>query len=147
MSTPQPIVAAALVDSLANPTLFYAASRAYPAELRGQYEFPGGKMENNETPQAALEREIYEELRVHIRIGAEVTQPNGSWWPLANGRLMGVWLAEVTRGNLTLGGGHLEGRWLPFDHNALSLPWIAADLPIVETLITTYAPSLNASEY
>lgn len=135
MSPLQPIVAAILVDALDNPTRFFAAARAYPKELRGQYEFPGGKVEENEHPLHALAREMHEELGICIRIGAEISQEDGQWWPLANGRMMGVWLAEATAGTPTLGSGHLDGRWLPLNDDALEIPWIRADLPIVQAFL------------
>ena len=61
---PRPVVAAAIVDSLERPTELLACSRAYPQELRGQFELAGGKVEDNEDPVEALTREIAEELAV-----------------------------------------------------------------------------------
>ena len=67
---PRPVVAAAIVDSLEHPTVLLACSRAYPQELRGQFELPGGKIEEGEDAVAALEREIAEELGAHLRVAA-----------------------------------------------------------------------------
>ena len=74
----RPVVAAAIVDSLSAPTTLLACSRAYPQELRGQFELPGGKVEDNEDPVKALEREIVEELGARLTVGARV--PGG--WPV-----------------------------------------------------------------
>ena len=133
---PRPVVAAAIVDSLEHPTVLLACSRAYPQELRGQFELPGGKIEEGEDAVAALEREIAEELGARLIIGERVCPENGQWWPILGGRVMGVWLAEVAPGSLSprAGASHVEARWVPIAELA-TLPWIGADLPIVEAVV------------
>ena len=46
----------------------FATARGY-GEFKGQWEFPGGKVEPGETPQQALKREIMEELNTEIEVG------------------------------------------------------------------------------
>ncbi len=69
---PRPVVAACIVDSLANPTRFLAARRSYPPALAGLFELPGGKVEREELPVDALFREIHEELGVELILGDPV---------------------------------------------------------------------------
>lgn len=136
----RPVVAAAIVDSLSEPTMLLACSRAYPQELRGQFELPGGKVEDNEDPVHALEREIEEELGARITVGARVCPEDGQWWPILGGRVMGVWLAEVAAASPAphAGASHLEARWVPLADLA-ALPWIVADFPIVEAVVARCA--------
>ena len=137
---PRPVVAAAIVDSLSEPTMLLACSRAYPEELRGQFELPGGKVEDGEDPTAALTREIAEELGARVIIGERVCPEDGQWWPILGGRVMGVWLAEVAAGSPAprVGASHLEARWVSLADLAV-LPWIVADVPIVEAVVARCA--------
>ena len=133
---PRPVVAAAIVDSLERPTELLACSRAYPQELRGQFELRGGKVVDDEDPVEALTREIMEELGTRITVGARVCPDGGLWWPILGGRVMGVWLAEVVPGSPSprAGASHVETRWVPISDLG-NLPWIVADLPIVEAVV------------
>lgn len=53
------VVAAVICDSIKEKKLIFATTRGY-GESKGQWEFPGGKIEPGETPQEALVREIKE---------------------------------------------------------------------------------------
>ena len=44
--------------------LVYLTKRKNKGHLKGYWEFPGGKVENNETAEAALKRELYEEVGI-----------------------------------------------------------------------------------
>ena len=57
------VVAAALFDAQGRVLL---AQRPEGKQLAGLWEFPGGKLEPGETPEAALERELQEELSIEV---------------------------------------------------------------------------------
>ena len=62
------VVAAIICDDIKEKNKIFATARGY-GELKGGWEFPGGKVEPGETSQQALIREIIEELDTEITIG------------------------------------------------------------------------------
>lgn len=106
-----------------------AAQRARPETLCGLWEFPGGKTEPGETPEAALIRECREELGAHVRplerVGPDVPLPAAG--PRA---VLRLWTAELVEGDprpLE----HLALRWLSAEE-LYTVDWSIADLPFLE---------------
>ena len=60
-----PVVGAVLLDEDENILLF---ERAVNKDFSGKFEFPGGKIEKNETKKQALKRELKEELTIQVKI-------------------------------------------------------------------------------
>jgi 8-oxo-dGTP diphosphatase len=143
------VVAAAVVDDLADPTSLLAARRSAPVSLAGRWEFPGGKVDPGETPEQALHRELREELGVRVRLGAEVLVPDGAAhdgaaWILNETYAMRVWFAVVVDGIPEPLVEHDRLAWLPRGawH---TVPWLDADVPIVDALVSLVAPVAGPS--
>jgi 8-oxo-dGTP diphosphatase len=129
------VVGGAIVDSLERPTMLLAARRTAPPAFAGLWEFPGGKVEDGESAEEGLRRELDEELGVAVALGPEVTGPLPQGWPLNDRAAMRVWLAEVRAGVPEPLQDHDELRWVGLEGDALTeLDWIPADFPIVDAV-------------
>ena len=123
------VVAAVICDSLQKKKRIFATARGY-GEFKGQWEFPGGKIEKGETPQQALVREIQEELGTTIRVGdlVDTIEYDYSTFHLS----MDCFWCEVVEGELNL----LEAeaaRWLTKE-TIYEVPWLPADIILVEKI-------------
>ena len=140
VSHPIVVVAAALVDDLTRPRLLLAARRRNPERLAGRWEFPGGKVDPGETPVEALHRELREELGITVELGTELVGPDDGAWRLSERYTMRLWLARVASGEAAPLVEHDELRWL--EPGAwLSVPWLDADVRIVEALAAQVSPA------
>lgn len=141
------VVGGAIVDELADPAALLVARRSAPEHLAGLWEFPGGKVEPGEEPEAALVRELSEELGIGVRLGPELPAKDPGGWPLNERASMRVWFAEVSDGEPRPLEDHDELRWVDLrDRDAvLGLPWIPADFPIVRALLDSVASPLDGA--
>jgi 8-oxo-dGTP diphosphatase len=133
------VVGGAVVYRLAEPSMLLVARRSAPEKLAGLWEFPGGKVEPGEDPEAALCRELSEELGIGVRLGPELPAEAAGGWPLNDRASMRVWFAEIAHGEPQPLEDHDELRWVSVadQDEVLKLPWIPADFPIVRALLAT----------
>jgi 8-oxo-dGTP diphosphatase len=114
-----------------------AARRTSPAAAAGRWEFPGGKVEPGETPEAALVREVAEELGCRV----EVTGWLAGEVPIGTSHMLTVALATL-----------VDGEPDPVEHDLVrwlaaaelgEVDWLEADRPFLAALretLTTLTP-------
>jgi 8-oxo-dGTP diphosphatase len=105
-----------------------ASRRTGPAHLAGLWEFAGGKVEDGESDEQALLRELAEELGVTAAVGARL----GPDLLIGQTAVLRVYLCELLTGVPQLVD-HDEHRWLSADELD-DVPWIPVDAPVVEEL-------------
>ena len=123
------VVAAVICDSLEQPTKIFATARGY-GDFKGQWEFPGGKIEAGESPEVALIREIKEELDADISVGSLIDTIEYDY-PTFHLSMDCYWCV-VTGGALKLLEAQ-EARWLTKDVLG-SVQWLPADITLIKKI-------------
>lgn len=108
----------------------FATQRGY-GDYKDGWEFPGGKIEDGETPPAALIREIHEELAADIEVGELITTVEYDY-PSFHLSMDCFW-ATLKPGSTPKLLEHEAARWLPIK-DIDSLDWLPADIEVVKTI-------------
>ncbi len=120
-------VAAAVIR---NGERILLARRSIGSTLAGKWEFPGGKVEENETVGDCLRRELQEELSVTVQVGeplcsTEFVYDHGKF------RIEACWAIIVAGQPLPLV--HDQFEWVPA-HALREYDLLPADIPIAEAV-------------
>ena len=108
----------------------FATQRGY-GEQKGFWEFPGGKMECGETPQQTLERELKEELAIHVNVGDFLCTVEHDY--PAFHLTMHCYFCTIVGGKAPELLEHEAAKWLaPAELH--SVDWLPADIKVVEAI-------------
>ena len=107
--------------------MIFATQRGY-GDLKGGWEFPGGKIEEGETPKEALKREIMEELDTEIKVGKLIDTIEYDY-PTFHLSMDCFW-CEIVKGELVLKE-HEAARWLTREQLGEG-EWLPADVTLIE---------------
>lgn len=107
-----------------------AAQRGPGKALPGLWEFPGGKIEEGESAEAALQRELAEELRVDVEVGSYLTTTD---YEYDFGTVsLATYFVTLTDSEPVLTE-HVAIRWLN-RQELFEVDWAPADIPAVKLL-------------
>ena len=124
------VVAAVIKSTNENKEpIIFATQRGY-GDFKGGWEFPGGKIEEGETSEQALKREIMEELDTEISVG-ELIDTIEYDYPQFHLSMDCFW-CEIVSGNLVLKE-HEAARWLTKEQ-LNDVGWLPADITLIEKI-------------
>ena len=126
MKTVRVVAAVIKAENENGQPIIFATQRGY-GDLKGGWEFPGGKIEEGETPQEALKREIMEELDTEISVGDLIDTIEYDY--LTFHLSMDCFWCEIVKGDLVLKE-HEAAKWLSKDELD-SVEWLPADVTLI----------------
>ena len=126
MKTVRVVAAVIKAENEKGQPIIFATQRGY-GDLKGGWEFPGGKIEEGETPQEALKREIMEELDTEISVGDLIDTIEYDY-PTFHLSMDCFWY-QIVKGDLVLKE-HEAAKWLSKDELD-SVEWLPADVTLI----------------
>ena len=124
------VVAAIIIaENAESKKMVFATQRGY-GEFKDGWEFPGGKVEEGETPEEAIVREIKEELDTDIKVERffYTIEHNYPEFHLS----MDCFICSIVNGDLVLKE-HEAARWLTID-KLDDVDWLPADITIIDKI-------------
>ncbi len=109
--------------------IIFATQRGY-GEFKGDWEFPGGKIEAGESPKEAIRREIMEELDTEIAVG-ELIDTIEYDYPTFHLSMDCFW-CEIVKGDLVLKE-HEDAKWLTKEELD-EVNWLPADWSLIRKI-------------
>jgi 8-oxo-dGTP diphosphatase len=107
-----------------------AARRSYPADAAGRWEFPGGKVDDGETPEVAIVREVAEELGCAIAVTGWL-EPEV---PIREGLVLRVATAALVDGEPVPRHGEHDAVWWLGPEQIDGVDWLTADRPFADAV-------------
>lgn len=123
-------VVAAIIENEKNE--IFCALRSPQMTLPNYWEFPGGKIEDGETKEEALKREILEELGCQIEVFDHVEDTTYEYEKVIV--RLETFMAKILCGVPELTE-HAEMKWMPRTE-LKTLNWAPADIPAIEKLVS-----------
>lgn len=108
------------------------AQRGSTKTLACKWEFPGGKIDEGESPQEALKREITEEMHCEVEVGEQVEHTVYEYdFGIVH---LTTFYCKLIEGEPVLTE-HVSIKWL-LPNELSTLDWAPADIPAIEKLST-----------
>ena len=125
-------VTAAIIES--NDKILIAQRKSGDDLFGGLWEFPGGKIENGETPEECMARELMEELEIKVEVGTLITS-NKHRYPDGIFELLAYRVQHIG-GDFVLND-HDEIKWISIDEIS-NFDFPPANTPIINYLKNSY---------